>query len=100
MKSKLRSSLEIPSSIEPNDVMEALRIGHGYQWTRLVLEPKFMAHGNPPSSKLPELLFIGIKTLILSGGSPEFPERIEKMIDAICRSSKRKQKLSGGRYHG
>jgi hypothetical protein len=83
--------LRIPDGLLTEDLMESLEIGHGYRWTKLVVSPKLWAHGNPPSSDLPEVLIIGKKILLEDGETHSL--RFNRMLQALNQRSH----LTGGR---
>ncbi|MBD3406879.1 MAG: hypothetical protein GF411_12250 [Candidatus Lokiarchaeota archaeon] len=100
MKSKIRTSIQISREVSPNELMEFLRVGHGYEWTILLQHPRLLAHGKPPSTRLPELLITGWDTMIVSGGLKEYPDRIRNMIEVLRRRSQRSYSSTGGIIHG
>ena len=87
--SELRSGLEIPPGVKPEDIMRALDLGHGYKWTMLTKRPILIAHGNPTLGNMPELLMIGNRSIVLAGGDPAYVNRLKQVLEMLQRHSQR-----------
>lgn len=85
----LRSGLEIPPGVKPEDIMTSLELGHGYEWTVLTHRPLLVAHGNPTLGNMPELLMTGNRTIVVAGGNPAYVDRLRQVLDMLQRHSQR-----------
>ncbi|MHA2189260.1 MAG: hypothetical protein ACXAEB_00095 [Candidatus Thorarchaeota archaeon] len=95
-----RTSLDLPAKVAPSSVMQLLEIGHGYRWTIITRNPALLAHGLPATGDMPELLIVGKKTLIISGGNTVYVERIERILDMLSRRSQNVGMTAGGISYG
>ncbi|MFX1560155.1 MAG: hypothetical protein ACFFBL_06185 [Promethearchaeota archaeon] len=86
---ELRSGLEIPSGVKPEDIMRSLEHGHGYKWTVLTRRPILVAHGNPTLGNMPELLLTGNRSMVIAGGDPAYVGRLRQVLDMLQRHSQR-----------
>lgn len=86
---ELRSGLEIPTSVRPEEIMRSLEIGHGYKWTVLTRQPILIAHGSPTLGNMPELLMTGNRSIVVAGGNPAYVERLRQVLDMLQRHSQR-----------
>jgi hypothetical protein len=84
-----RSGVEIPEGVNPNDIMRALAIGHGYVWTVLTKKPLLIAHGAPTLGNMPELLLTGNKPIVVAGGEIVYVDRIRNILEMLQRQSHR-----------
>ena len=87
--SELRSGLEIPSGVKPEDIMRSLELGHGYKWVVLVRRPLLVAHGFPTVGNMPELLMTGNRSIVVAGGDPAYVDRLKQVLDILYRHSQR-----------
>ena len=87
--SELRSGLEIPVGVKPEDIMKSLELGHGYKWTVLTRQPLLVAHGNPTLGNMPELLMTGNRSIVVAGGDPAYVDRLKQVLEMLQRHSKR-----------
>jgi hypothetical protein len=78
--------LPLPTQVTADQLMDALRDGHGYTWTVLVKEPKLWAHGNPPPSDMPELLVMG--RILVVEGSQDYISRLNRVLEVLTRTTK------------
>jgi hypothetical protein len=85
----LRSGLEIPLGVKPEDIMRSLELGHGYKWTVLTRRPLLVAHGNPTLGNMPELLMTGNRTIVVAGGDPAYVDRLKQVLDMLRRHTER-----------
>ncbi|MHA1903451.1 MAG: hypothetical protein ACXADL_08030 [Candidatus Thorarchaeota archaeon] len=95
-----RTGLELPAKVAPSSLMQLLEIGHGYRWTIITRNPALLAHGLPATSNMPELLIVGKRTLIISGGNAVYVERIERILDILSRRSQNVSLSAGGISYG
>jgi hypothetical protein len=86
---ELRSGLEIPPGVTPEEIMRSLELGHGYKWTVLTRRPLLVAHGNPTLGNMPELLMTGNRSIVVAGGDPAYVERLRQILDMLHRHSQR-----------
>ncbi|MBY8998984.1 MAG: hypothetical protein KGD60_14755 [Candidatus Thorarchaeota archaeon] len=86
---ELRSGLEIPPGVKPEDIMKALELGHGYRWTVLTRRPLLVAHGNPTLGNMPELLMTGTRSIVVAGGDPAYVDRLRQVLDMLQRHTER-----------
>jgi hypothetical protein len=86
--SEIRSGLEIPHGVTPEDIMRSLELGHGYKWTVLTRSPLLVAHGNPTLGNMPELLMTGNRSIVVAGGDPAYVNRIRQVLEMLQRHSK------------
>ena len=86
---ELRSGLEIPIGVKPEDIMRSLELGHGYKWTVLTRRPLLVAHGNPTLGNMPELLMTGNRSIVVAGGNPAYVDRLKQVLEMLQRHSKR-----------
>lgn len=85
---EMRSGLEIPHGVKPEDIMRSLELGHGYKWTVLTRSPLLIAHGNPTLGNMPELLMTGNRSIIVAGGNPAYVGRLRQVLEMLQRHSK------------
>ena len=97
---ELRSGLEIPLGVKPEDIMRSLELGHGYKWTVLTRQPILVAHGNPTLGNMPELLLTGSRTIVVAGGDPAYIERLRQVLDMLRRHTERVIVKQEGVSHG
>jgi hypothetical protein len=97
---ELRSGLEIPPGVKPEDIIRSLELGHGYKWTVLVRRPLLVAHGNPTLGNMPELLLTGNRTIVIAGGNPAYVDRLRQVLDMLQRHSQRLVVKQEGVKHG
>lgn len=86
---ELRSGLEIPPGVKPEDIMRSLELGHGYKWTVLARQPLLVVHGNPTLGNMPELLMTGNRSIVVAGGDPAYVNRLKQVLDMLQRQTKR-----------
>jgi hypothetical protein len=97
---ELRSGLEIPACVKPEDIMRSLELGHGYKWTVLTRQPLLVAHGNPTLGNMPELLITGNRSIVIAGGDPVYVDRLRQVLDMLQRSTQRLILEPEGVKHG
>jgi hypothetical protein len=97
---ELRSGLEIPAGVKPEDIMRSLELGHGYKWTVLTRQPLLVAHGNPTLGNMPELLITGNRSIVIAGGDPVYVDRLRQVLDMLQRSTQRLILEPEGVKHG
>ena len=97
---ELRSGLEIPPGVKPEEIMRSLELGHGYKWTVLVRRPLLVVHGTPTIGNMPELLMTGNRSIVVAGGDPAYVDRLRQVLDMLQRHSQRLSAKQGGMYHG
>ncbi|MGD9396114.1 MAG: hypothetical protein PVJ05_06790 [Candidatus Thorarchaeota archaeon] len=97
---ELRSGLEIPPGVKPEDIMRSLKLGHGYEWTVLTRRPLLVAHGNPTLGNMPELLMTGNRSIVVAGGDPAYVDRLKQVLDMLQRHSQRHIARQEGEKHG
>ena len=97
---ELRSGLEIPLGVKPEEIMRSLELGHGYVWTVLTRRPMLVAHGNPTLGNMPELLMTGNRSIVVAGGDPAYVDRLKQVLDMLQRHTKRLTIKPEGVKHG
>lgn len=85
----MRSGIEIPPGVKPEEIMRSLELGHGYKWTVLTRQPLLVAHGNPTLGNMPELLMTGNRSIIVAGGDPAYVDRLRQVLEMLQRHSHR-----------
>ena len=85
----MRSGIEIPPGVKPEEIMRSLELGHGYKWTVLTRQPLLVAHGNPTLGNMPELLMTGNRSIIVAGGNPAYVDRLRQVLEMLQRHSHR-----------
>lgn len=63
--------------------MDALTKGHGYQWITLARRPVLLVYGEATSQEMPQLLFTGNTTLVVSSADPAYVERLRRMLQVL-----------------
>ncbi len=86
---EIRSGLEIPLGVKPEEIMRSLELGHGYKWTVLTRRPLLVAHGNPTLGNMPELLVTGNRSIVVAGGDPAYVDRLKQVLEVLQRHSHR-----------
>ena len=86
---EMRSGIEIPPGVKPEEIMRSLELGHGYKWTVLTRQPLLVAHGNPTLGNMPELLMTGNRSIIVAGGDPAYVDRLRQVLEMLQRHSHR-----------
>jgi hypothetical protein len=63
--------------------MDALTKGHGYQWIVLARRPALLVYGEAASQELPQLLFTGNSTLVVSSVDPAYVDRLRRILQVL-----------------
>lgn len=87
--SEQRSGIEIPSGVKPKDIMESLKLGHGYRWIILTEKPVLIAFGESSVGDMPELLFTGNHSMVIAGSNLLYKTRIQSVLKMLQRQSHR-----------
>ena len=81
-------SLDIPSGVKANAVMDFLKRGHGYTWTTVSKEPVLMVLGHPSKHDHPEVVILN-DSLVVNSSNRNMLTRIEAMLDVLARQGGR-----------
>jgi len=77
-------SLDIPSGVKANAVMDFLKRGHGYTWTTISKEPVLMVLGHPSKHDHPELVIMN-DSLVVNSSDQSMLIRMEAMLNVLAR---------------
>ena len=91
MLSEQRSGVDIPEGVNPDTIMNFLKVGHNYHWTVLTRRPLLVAHGAPApgSGNMPEILLAGNRSMIIAGGDTAYVDRIRHVLQMLQHQSGR-----------
>ncbi|NHI88130.1 MAG: hypothetical protein EAX87_01335 [Candidatus Thorarchaeota archaeon] len=81
-------SLNIPSGVEADAVMDFLKRGHGYTWTTVSKEPVLMVLGHPSKHEHPELVIMN-DSLVVNSSDQKMLIRIKMMLKVLARQGGR-----------
>jgi hypothetical protein len=81
-------SIDIPSGVKANAVMDFLKRGHGYAWTTVSKKPVLMVLGHPSKHDHPEVVILN-DSLVVNSSDRNMLTRIETMLDVLARQGGR-----------
>lgn len=79
-------TLEIPTGVRYEAVMEFLKRGHGYNWTTLSKDPTLLVLGHPSKGGHPEVVIVK-GTLVVSSTDEVMKGRMTMMLEVLERQS-------------
>lgn len=96
LKSAERTALELPIGVTHDSVIRSLELGHGYMWMTLTRNPVRVTYGSSRTGNMPELLILGARSLLLSGGDDVYIERIQRVLEMLSRQNHTTLSKMGG----
>jgi hypothetical protein len=81
-------SLNIPSGVKTDAVMDFLKRGHAYTWMVVSKEPVLMAFGHPSKHDHPEVVILN-DSLVVNSPNQSMLIRIETMLKVLARQGGR-----------